>query len=147
MSSTIEKLVPKKRRVLGAVISLVRNATGTKTRDITIDQVLEGIRTGGEKLKGQITQIRNRYEAELAITGDRKNAKQAIAALKKQLSGVTWSAQLKTRDKDVPLSEKLIEHSGLLCADLDSLGEQLPKIRKKLQESPHVFALVPLAHR
>jgi VirE-like protein len=32
-------------------------------------------------------------------------------------------------------------HSGLLCADLDSLGDRVSESRKKLQKSPHVFAL------
>jgi hypothetical protein len=53
----------------GVLVSMVKNATDTKTRDIRIDEVLTGVRTGGGKLKGQITQIRNRFEAELAITG------------------------------------------------------------------------------
>jgi Protein of unknown function (DUF3987)/BT4734-like, N-terminal domain len=30
---------------------------------------------------------------------------------------------------------------GFLCADLDALGETLPEVRKKLQTSPHVFAV------
>jgi hypothetical protein len=34
-----------------------------------------------------------------------------------------------------------LEHSGLLCADLDELGEQLPEIRKKLMSSPYVWAV------
>src|SRR4030095_2466018 len=36
---------------------------------------------------------------------------------------------------------ELIEHSGLLCADLDHLGERLPEIREKLKASPHVCVL------
>jgi hypothetical protein len=119
-------------------ISIVRNATDTATRDVAVAKVIEAIRSGGKKLKGQVTQIRNRYEAELAITGDRRKAKHGVDALKKQLPGVTWSAQLKTRDKDVPLSEKLVAHSGRLCGDSDSLGGRLPEVRQKLMQSPHV---------
>jgi hypothetical protein len=69
-----------------ATFSMAWRATDTKTRDVGIQEVLNAIRTGGKKLKGQITQIRNRFEAELAITGDRKKAKLAIDLLKKQLS-------------------------------------------------------------
>jgi hypothetical protein len=104
--------------------------------------VLEVIRTGGKKLKGWITRIRNRFEAELGATarlgvnGDRKQAKRAIEELKKALPGVLWSGTFSVRAND-----KLISHSGLLCADLDALGERLPEIRNKLQASPHVFAL------
>jgi putative DNA primase/helicase len=116
---------------------MVRSATETKTRDISVDKILQAIRTGGDKLKGQITQIRNRFEAELDITGgDRKKAKLAVDALKKQLPGVTWPGTFTYRAND-----KLVHHSGLLPADLDLLGEQLPESRNKLQASPHVFAL------
>ena len=75
------------------------------------------IRTGGKKLRGQITQIRNRFEAELDITGDLQAAKLAVEQLKKDLPGVTWSGRFSYR-----ASDKLVQHSGLLCADLDSLG-------------------------
>jgi hypothetical protein len=119
------------------VISMVQCATDTQTRDVEIEKVLEAIRTGGKKLKGQITQIRNRFEAELDISqGDLKKAKEAGAELKKQLWGVLWSGQFKQRANDA-----LIQHSGLLCADLDDLGEQLPDVREKLKQSRHLFAL------
>lgn len=118
------------------IISMVASATDKKTRDITIDRILTAIRTGGEKLKGQITQIRNRFEAELAITADRKAAKLAIDALKKQLPAVMWSGTFSQRANNA-----LIQHSGLFVADIDSLGQRLPEIRKKLGEDPHVFVV------
>jgi hypothetical protein len=133
------KLARKKRRVLGAVISLLQNATDTDTRDVSVDEVLDGIRTGGENLKGRIQQIRNRFECELAFTSDRAKAKLAIDALKKQLPAVMWSGTFSSREK--PVSDKLIAHSGLLCADLDSLNGELPAVREKLSESPHLCAL------
>lgn len=116
---------------------MVPCATDTETRDISVEKVLEAIRTGGKNLKGQITQIRNRFEAELDITGgDRKKARLAVDALKKQLPAVMWSGTFSQRANNA-----LIQHSGLLVADIDSLGERLPEVRKKLQESPYVFAL------
>jgi len=114
-------------------VSKVQCATVTRTTDVSVDQVLEAIRSGGRNLKGQITQIRNRFEAELAITGNREKARETVAALKKQLPGVTPSGRFKKRANDA-----LIEHSGLLCADIDLLGERLPEVRKKLEASPHV---------
>ena len=117
-------------------ISWVSSATETETRNLKVTTVLEAIRTGGKKLRGQITQIRNRFEAELAITGDLKAAKLAVEQLKKALPGVTWSGRFSYR-----ASDKLLQHSGLLCADLDGLGDKLPEIRKKLEASPHVFAI------
>src|SRR6266566_6798094 len=122
------------------IISTFRSAIDTTPRDMDVLTVLKTIRTGGQKLKGQIEQIRKRFKFSLALTGDHNKAKKAVEVLKKQLPGVTWSAQLKTRDKNVSLSEKLVAHSGLLAADLDSLGEKLPEVREKLEHDSHVFA-------
>src|SRR5438067_4448455 len=119
-----------------AVISMVKCATDTETRDVSVERVLEDIRSGGKNLKGQIQQIRNRFEAEMAFTSDRKKAKLAVDPLKKQLPGVMWSATFSARAND-----KLVSHSGLLCADLDSLGARLREVRKKLEASPHVVAV------
>src|SRR5206468_3166887 len=122
-------------------ISVVDNAVSTETRDVSVGKILQATRTGGKKLKEQVTQIRNRMEMELTRTGDFQKAKKAVEGLKKQLPGITWSARLKTRDKDVPLAEKLIAHSGLMCADLDSLGSNKAAVHAKLKTSHHVFAL------
>jgi len=111
----------------------------TSPRDRDVSVVLEAIRTGGkkQKLKGSITQIRNRFEAELAITGDYKEAKLAVDPLKKQqLPAVTWSGTFTQRANDM-----LIQHSGLLCADFDGLNSALVDIRDKLTTSPHLFGL------
>jgi hypothetical protein len=119
------------------VISMVKCATDTETRDISVEKVLEGIRSGGKNLKSQIQQIRNRFEAEMAFISDRKKAKLAVDPLKKRLPGVMWSATFSQRAND-----KLIKYSGLLCADLDSLGAHLREVRKKLAAaSPHVVAV------
>jgi hypothetical protein len=106
-------------------------------RDFPVTTVLNTIRNGGKKLKLQITQIRNRYAAELAVTGgDRKAAKLAIASLKKKLPAVTWSGTFSRR-----ANEALMEYIGLLCVDLDDLGAKLSLVREKLLGSPHVWAL------
>ena len=118
------------------LISMVSCATDTATRNIGAEAVLEAIRTGGKKLRGQIQQIRNRFEAELAFTGDQKKAKLAIDPLKKQLPAVTCSGQFSRRENG-----SLVKHKGLLCADLDSLGPELVEVRKKLEASPHVVAV------
>ena len=102
------------------LVSAVQSAIDTQTRDISADKVIEAIRTGGRRLKGSITRIRNRFEAELAFSqGDEKKAKRAVEELKKALPGVTWSGTFSQRAND-----KLISYSGLFCADLDLLGER-----------------------
>ena len=45
----------------GRVISTVKCATDTETRDISVEVVLEAIRSGGKKLRGQMS----RYEIGL----------------------------------------------------------------------------------
>ena len=118
------------------VSSFEHAADVANPRDFPVRALLDTIRSGGKKLKGQITQIRNRFQAELAITGDRKKAKLAVDALKKQLPGVTPSGRFKKRANDA-----LIEYTGLLCTDIDSLGERLLAVRKKLKASPYVVAV------
>ena len=48
-----------------------------------------------------------------------------------------WCGQFSNREK--PAADKLLKHSGLLCADLDDLGPELPRVRKKLETSLHLF--------
>jgi putative DNA primase/helicase len=118
-------------------ISTVKEAADTATTDIDVALVLNAIRTGGKKLRDQVTQIRNRFESELAIKGgDLKAARLAVEQLKKALPAVTWSGRFSYR-----ASEHLVQHSGLFCADLDELGPELPRVREQLQKSPHLFAL------
>jgi hypothetical protein len=122
--------------VSGIVISFVSCATDTATHDVSVEKILEAIRSGGKNLKGQIQQIRNQFEAELAITSDRKKAKLAIDRLKKQLPAVMWSGMFSARAND-----KLLKHSGLLCADLDSLDASLAEVWDKLRKSVHIWLL------
>jgi hypothetical protein len=118
------------------LVSTFANATDTTPRDLDVSLVLKAIRTGGKELRGQIEQIRNRFKTEHAITADYKKAKLAVDALKKALPAVTWSGTFAQR-----ATENLRQHSGLLVADLDSLGEKLADVRKKLLESRHLWAL------
>ena len=118
-------------------VSTVPCATDTQARDLDTDTVIEAIRSGGKRLRGQIEQIRSRLEAELAIPGgDLKAAKKAIGEFKLKLPGVLWSGTFTKRENDA-----LVQHSGLLCADLDGLNSSLADIRQKLKDSPNLWAL------
>ena len=132
-AATVTPECPKK----GIIVSTVSCAVETMPVDWDVYDLVKVIQTGGKKLRHQITQIRNRFETELAITGgDLKAAKLEVDSLKKALPAVTWSGKFEYR-----ASDKLVQHSGLLCADLDSLGAELETVRAKLKTSPHVFAL------
>src|SRR5439155_6864444 len=118
-------------------VSRVESATDTATTDCAAAEIIEQIRSD-EKLRERITRIRDNYWRIMDSTnGDRKAAKTAVAAQKKALQAVTWSGTFKRRRKDA-----LLQHSGLLCADLDELGgEKLVEVSVALRESIHLWSL------
>jgi hypothetical protein len=117
-------------------VSAVANATDTATRNYDVTVIIEAIRTGGRKLRGKVQNIRATVQRELSQHGDAKRAKQAASELKKQLPAVLWTGTFTKRD-----NASLVNHSGLLCADLDSLNGDLYTVREKLWQSPHAYAV------
>jgi len=106
-------------------VSLVATARATETRDSKAVAVIEAIRTG--RCREPIEYIRAEYAA---------NGSEAISWLKKLLPGVLWSGVFSRR-----CGAELEAHPGLLVADLDDLGDQLPRVREQLLKSPYLFAL------
>ncbi len=117
-------------------VSMVFRCHQTETHPITFDEIWSATRTGEHGLKEKINLIRNRYEAEKDITGSIDKAKKAIADLKSELPGFLPSGTFSKRE-----SSALVEYSGLLCADMDSLGERLPGIKDILKQVPFVHAV------
>ena len=105
-------------------ISWVTNATDTDTQDVSANKVLEAVRTGCKVLRARVEEIRR-----LSANAN----KDAANELKRNLHAVLWSGTFSQRKSDA-----LTQHSGLLCADLDSLNGQLPAVRENLQTSPHL---------
>jgi P4 family phage/plasmid primase-like protien len=119
------------------VVSCVQNAWNTKTKVYDAQEIIESIRNDKHfNLREPIENIRETFRNVLAATHDRKAAKEAVANKKKRLPGVTWSGTFSQRDGDA-----LVQHSGLLCADLDQLGDQRNEARTKLLRSPYLWAL------
>jgi hypothetical protein len=108
-------------------VSAVMSALDTTTMDFDPNKVIETIRTGGKKLRWQVEKIRQ-------VT--REQGKKAASELKKQLPAVLWRGRFSNRANDA-----LIQHSGLLCADLDSLNGELSTARENLMASPYVWAV------
>jgi len=82
--------------------SLFNSNKATKpTESITVDQFIEGVTNG--RWKKIVEQYRS--------SNDKK--------IKDALPGVTISAQLKSRDKKVEISKRIIAHSGFICLDID----------------------------
>ncbi|MEI6196914.1 MAG: BT4734/BF3469 family protein, partial [Verrucomicrobiota bacterium] len=119
------------------VVSMVSNATAITTSDGNVASIIKGIQNG--KWRGQIEKIRSEVSRVQHETGDPKAAKVAVGPLKKMLPGAMWSGRFSSRKK--PAAGNLLAHSGLLCADLDDLGERLSEVRTKLATSPHLFSL------
>jgi hypothetical protein len=103
-------------------VSCVESAKDTKTQDYKAKEIVECIREDKHfNLCKPIENIRSTFRGVLATSGnDRKAAKEAVATNKKRLPGVLWSGRFRSRRKD-----DLDQHSGLLCADLDQLGDLL----------------------
>lgn len=118
-------------------VSCVASARDTTTTDRAVTEIIEQIRAD-RTLAKLITRIRDKYWHVMDSTnGDRKAAKAAVATWKKALPGVMWSGTFTLRKKDA-----LLQHSGLLCADLDELGrEKLGEVSAKLRQSPFLWAV------
>jgi hypothetical protein len=117
-------------------VSTFTAAFSTEPQDYAAETIVEVIRTGGKKIRDQVQELRDALQRELAAHGDIKRAKLATGGLKQQFPGVTWSGTFSNRANDA-----LVAHSGLLCADLDSLNGTLDDVRGKLEKSPYVWVL------
>lgn len=119
------------------LVSCVRNATDTVAKDYDAKEIIESIRADKHwKLLRYIEDLRRKFNEVITETGERKAAKTAVAGAKKGLPGVLWSGRFAKRSR-----AGLLEHSGLLCADLDELGDKLSEVRGQLLKSPYVWAL------
>ncbi len=116
---------------MNPILSMTRNATATETANTRAVATLEAIRSG--KWCEPIQCLRDSHHRAVA---EGRNAGEAVSEQKKRLPGVLWSGQFERR-----ANAGLTSHSGLLCADLDALGDLIPTVRAQLRTSPHLFAL------
>src|SRR6516162_339747 len=111
-------------------ISYVHNGRSTQTRDERAVEAIESIRAGQYRTK--IEPIRNNYARALAAGMSSQEAKQQVSSLKINLPAFMPSGSFKHRS-----NEGLTAHSGLICADLDNLGERLAELQTRLEQDPH----------
>ncbi len=104
------------------IVSMVKDAFTVKTEDVRADKVVAAIRNG--RWKQEVEEIR------------RETDKESANKLKTCLPGVTFSGKCSERNNDA-----LVQHSGLLCADLDKLNGQFQNAREQLLASPCLWAL------
>ena len=105
-------------------ISLGSTFSTTTTGDC-VGEVLHDIRTG--KYREQVERIRAAHQA-----GDFKTAQ----ALKQQLPAAMWSGRFSARN-----AKSLEEHSGLICVDIDDVGDRRSQIKSSLKKDPHVLTV------
>jgi hypothetical protein len=117
------------------IVSSVLSATDTACQDVSLRQVIASIKTSGT-IRTKIESIRVTFKSELFKHGDYNLAKRAIDDLKKQLPGITFSGTFTKR-----AAGSIKAHSGLLCADLDKLGDRLLDVREQLKQSPFLYLL------
>ena len=117
--------------VAGPIVSAVEVCTRARTKDVRVRRWLDAIVNGHWHKK--IEKIRRTYRE---TEGDPDRKKRAIEGLKKTLPAVLWSGCFERRKNNA-----LIQHSGLLCIDLDQLGERLGRVRSSLHRSPYVYAV------
>ncbi len=110
---------PQNQTFLTRTVSLFQNVFhNDNPAEITVEAFLKAVKQG--KYRQQIESLR-------ALKADPT----AYDEAKKKLAGVTLSAQLTTRKKDVDLCDKLIAHSGLIQIDVDKL-EDLQAFRQRI---------------
>jgi hypothetical protein len=105
-------------------VSLFNGATDPDPKSqLTLDEVIRQIREGAEK---------SRIDKMRKSPWDGAGVEQ----IKTRLPAISWSGTFSRR-----ANAGLIQHSGLLCADLDHLDGELEGVRAKLTLSPHLFVL------
>ncbi|HHY84916.1 MAG TPA: hypothetical protein GYA07_05200, partial [Verrucomicrobia bacterium] len=119
------------------LISMFRNVhSKTPMKDVEAETIFEDFRNG--KWKEPVEDIRRRYREAIGQGMSPDAAKDAIAPLKKKLPAVTFSGRAAKRG-----NEGIEAHSGLLCIDLDDLGDDVQGIKSRLRKSPHLrFAAI-----
>jgi Protein of unknown function (DUF3987)/BT4734-like, N-terminal domain len=126
-----------------ATVSCVANVTSKKTASFNARAIIAFIRStectfsrnSPTTLAAHVRLIRETY----AKAGGGKAGKVATKNLKEQLPAVMWSG--KFSDAHKPVADKLVRHSGLICADLDELGDKLHDTRVALLNSPYLWAV------
>ncbi len=104
--------------------SMIQSAQDTATRPASFRQVLTEI--ASPRWAEAVSAVRQAY-----ATG----GKDAAAEPKKRLAGVLFSGTFSRR-----AASALIQHSGLICADLDELGDAIEPTFELVASDPHTLA-------
>ena len=118
-------------------ISTIREAMDTDTKPSSFRAALEEIQNGRWAMA--VEDVRQAYQRGVLSAnghGDAEKAgKDAAGPAKKKLPGYLFSGTFTRRAK-----EALIEQSGLICVDLDNLGDRVEATRDLIVQDPHTLA-------
>lgn len=110
-------------------VSVIDYGTSTVTKPVEFRDAIEAISSG--RWRGAISKIRTGYKA----AGGGLAGKKAVARQKLQLAGILFSGTFVSRS-----AKNLIQHSGLICCDLDNLGNQVAAIKDSVTHDRCVLA-------
>ena len=96
------------------------------------DSLIKGIISGA--FRKEIEPIREKIEGILAKGGDLKAAKKGVSRQKHKLPAIMWAGQFADR-------KTLLEHSGLLCIDIDDIGADTRGAIGALRNHPSIYAV------
>lgn len=116
------------------LVSYFENAYENLPTDIPAAQFIASIK--GNQHKKLVEEIRERFQRAISRGVPYAQAKRVVDSQKKRLPSVSFAGVLPMRDK-----KTTPQFTGLLCADLDLLGDRLPEILATLHDDPHVYQL------
>lgn len=112
------------------MISMSQTALSSKVSDADAQRLIAAIVS--DKWRSAVSDIRQRFNAAKAVGDD---PKKAVAEYKLKLPAILWSGRFSTR-----ASTGIIQHSGLLCLDLDHLSsEEIARLHDELRSDPHAY--------
>ena len=117
-------------------VSVVPTVKTTECEPIEADAIIKGVISGA--WRQEIGQIRDNFNANYSDDHDGKAAKKAISGLKQKLPAVMWAGHFEDRKKG---GGKLLQHSGLLCLDLDDTGPDTQETVDKVRKHTAVYAV------
>lgn len=108
-----------------AEISLSPRADDASVKPTTFRRAIRDIKTG--TWAPLIENVRNAHQ---------RHGKEGSDRVKKTLPGIIFAGKFSKRS-----AANLIQHSGLICADLDHLGDQVGAYKERFASDPHVLAV------
>jgi hypothetical protein len=106
-------------------VSIVEQARKTETQDFNLEKIIEWIRSGSGRFAANILAVRKATEE-----GDLDLASE----LKRNLPAVMFSGQFSRRS-----SKCLVDHSGLICMDVDKIDSPSKKV-DEMRFDPYIVA-------